>query len=96
MVYMVVVKHGKGCARYGKASTRSVTLRCSPHSVESSTSSFRALVTESSKPGLRRFCGHFLDAATARSMTWWLAPHRRGCVGIAGGVPVMARRVRAV
>ena len=34
-----------------------------------STSSFRASVAESSNPALKPFCGHFLDAATARSMT---------------------------
>ena len=48
---------------------RSVTSRCSPHSVGFSTSSFRAPVAQSSNPELRRFCGHFLDAVTARSMT---------------------------
>ena len=39
------------------------------HGVGSSTSSFRAPVAESSHFGLKPFCGHFLDAATARSMT---------------------------
>ena len=37
--------------------------------VRSSTSSLRASVAQSSHPELKPFCGHFLDAATARSMT---------------------------
>ena len=39
------------------------------HGVGSSTSSFRASVAKSSHLGLKPFCGHFLDAATVRSMT---------------------------
>ena len=39
------------------------------HGVGISTPSFRAPVAESSHSGLKPFYGHFLDAATARSMT---------------------------
>ena len=37
--------------------------------VRPSTSSLRVPVAQSSHPGLKPFCGHFLDAATARGMT---------------------------
>ena len=47
------------------------------HGVGSSTLSFRALVAESSNCGIQPFCGHFLDAATARSMTEGMQ-HGRG------------------
>ena len=39
------------------------------HGVGVSTGSLRAPVAESSRSGLKLFCGRFLDAATARSMT---------------------------
>ena len=39
------------------------------HGIGVSTASFRALVAESSHSRLKPFYGHFLDAATTRSMT---------------------------
>ena len=39
------------------------------HGVGSSTGLLRPSVAQSSNPGLKPFCCHFLDAATARSMT---------------------------
>ena len=59
----------------------------------------RALVAESGEPGLGSFHGDFLDAATARSMTGWLAPRRRarlypvGEYRLAGVPPVMCGSV---
>ena len=61
------------------------------HGVGLSTSSFRASVAESSHFGLKLFCCHFLDAATARSMTGGraacqgMARHARGCAQHARG-----------
>ena len=75
----------QGCVRSmaGGAQRDVVMLRCSPHSVGFSTSSFRAPVAESRNPELRLFCGHFLNAATARSMTG-------GVRSMTGGVRSMA------
>ena len=74
-----------------------MTSRYSPHSVGSSTSptALGLLLRHSARSrGIQVLRAQsvlqaFLDAATARSMTWWFAQHGRGYAGIAGGVRSM-------
>ena len=69
-------RRGRGCAAWRKVCGMTEGVR---HDAGSSTLSFRALVAESSNCGIQPFCGHFLDAATARSMTEGVTQHDGGC-----------------
>ena len=60
------MRHGRECAAWQGVRAIAGSAR---HDVGASTSSFRALVAESSNSELQPLCGHFLDAATTRSMT---------------------------
>ena len=64
------------------------------HDVGSSTLSFRALVAESSNCGIQPFCCHFLDAATARSMTGGVRSMTGVLRSMAGVLRSMAEGVR--
>ena len=88
-------RHGKGCAAWQGVCGMAEGVQ---HDVGASTLSFRALVAESSNCGIQPFCGHFLDAATARSMTGGRgmtegARYDGGCA-VWQGVRSMAERAR--